>query len=361
MKNIIDIRLQSHHLTGPLFSTPEEVVKYYGCMQAQDIQQAMRCIWSRTSNTTQEMIKQACRDKSIVRTWPMRGTLHYMAPEYVHWMLDVCAAKTLSWFTSRREFLGMSWAHAERALILIKSTLKGGKVMTRKEITEMLIKKWIPMQTQWTYHLLCYAATSKVICFGPPNEKEDTFVLLDEWVPNKNNLTIDEWYAELARMYIRSHGPCTVDDLARRCWLAKWACKKAIGLVEHEFENFEYENKKYFYLPQMKISGWKKWDIRLLWWFDEYFLSYKNRAIVADIEHHSKLFTKNGIFPPLVMIGGKVIWTRKRKIKKDTIYIDLIIVDKKVQIDQDKIKEQAQKYANFVWIGNTVVTVGRLP
>ena len=61
------------------------------------------------------------------------------------------------------------------------------------------------------------------------------------------------------------------------------------------------------------------------------------------------------------MIDGKVIWTRKRKIKKDTIYIDLIIVDKKVQIDQDKIKEQAQKYANFVWIGNTVVTVGRLP
>ena len=95
MRNIIDIRLQSHHLTGTLFSTPAEVVKHYGCMQAQDIQQAMRCISSRTSNTT-EMIKQACRDKSIVRTRPMRGTLHYMAPEYVHLMLDICAAKTLS-------------------------------------------------------------------------------------------------------------------------------------------------------------------------------------------------------------------------------------------------------------------------
>ena len=77
------------------------------------------------------------------------------------------------------------------------------------------------MQTQRVYHLTCYAATRKLICFGPPTEKEDTFVLLDEWVPQRNIPTLDNCYAELARMYIRSHGPCTIDDLARWCGLGK--------------------------------------------------------------------------------------------------------------------------------------------
>ncbi|MBP7885004.1 winged helix DNA-binding domain-containing protein [Patescibacteria group bacterium] len=71
------------------------------------------------------------------------------------------------------------------------------------------------MQTQRVYHLCCYAATRKLICFGPPTDKEETFVLLDERVAKPKILTHDEQLATLARMYIRSHGPATVDDLAR--------------------------------------------------------------------------------------------------------------------------------------------------
>lgn len=70
-------------------------------------------------------MKKACAKGEIVRTWPMRGTLHYMAPEHVHWMLDLCASKTLSSFTKRREFLGISDKHAEKALEIIEKSLRG--------------------------------------------------------------------------------------------------------------------------------------------------------------------------------------------------------------------------------------------
>lgn len=357
MHDFLEMRLKSHHLIGSWFTTPAEVVKHYGCIQAQDILQAKRVIWSRTENSTQEMIEQACRDWSIIRTRPMRGTLHYIAPEHVHWMLDVCAAKTLPWFTKRREFLGISSEYAERALVLIESSLKWGKVLTRTEIGEILLKWWVLIQTQRIYHLMCYAATRKLVCFGPPNGKEDTFVLLDEWVPNTHKKTIDEWYAELARMYVRSHGPCTTDDLGRWCGLGKWECKKAIWLIEKELESFEHEGKTYFYFPQKESSSRKKWNIRLLGWFDEYFLWYKDRSIVADTEHHRKLFTINGIFFPLVMLDGKIIGTRKRTFKKDTVYIDITIVDKSIHIDEKKIELQAKKYADFIWNKEVIVHI----
>ncbi len=95
------------------------------------------------------------------------------------------------------------------------------------------------MQTQRVYHLTCYAATQKLICFGPPTEKEETFVLLDERVQKPTSLTRDEQLAELARMYMRSHGPATVDDLARWCGLGKGDCKKAIQLISDMLETLE--------------------------------------------------------------------------------------------------------------------------
>lgn len=347
MKNIIELRLQSHWLVDKPFATPAEVVRHYGCIQSQDLYQATRVVASRTDNASYDNIKQACRDWSIIRTWPMRGTLHYIAPEYVHWLLDICASKTLASFIKRREFLWISPKHAEQALSIIDSSLRGWKSLTRSQIGQVLLEWWIPMQTQRVYHLTCYAATSKLICFGPPTDTEETFVLLDEWV-SKKNTTTQENYTELARMYIRSHGPCTVDDLARWSGLWKWESKKAIELVQHEFEKLEYNGKQYFYQNYEKTKS--DFGLRLLWWFDEYFLAYKDRSIVADIEHHGKLFTTNGIFFPLIMLDGKIIWTRKRKIKKNMIDINISIIDKKAKFDNQKLKEQAKKYANFLWI-----------
>ena len=183
MADFLTQRLASHGLDSPRFSTPEEVVGHFGCLQAQDIGQAQWVIGSRIEESTKSMIQEACRKGTIVRTWPMRGTLHYMDPRHVRWMLTLCASKTLSGFAKRRAFLGITDADAEKALEIMESSLRGGKALSRTELGKTLEKSGIPMQTQWTYHLACYAATRGLICFGPPSEKEETFVLLNEWVP----------------------------------------------------------------------------------------------------------------------------------------------------------------------------------
>lgn len=44
---MLEKRLQSHGLLHPRFSSIADVVKHYGCIQAQDIPQAMRVLGSR--------------------------------------------------------------------------------------------------------------------------------------------------------------------------------------------------------------------------------------------------------------------------------------------------------------------------
>lgn len=142
-----------------------------------------------------------------------------MDPKKVRWLLTLCASKTLSGFAKRRAFLGISDAHAEKSLEIMDTTLRGGKSLTRTELGRVLEAGGIPMKPQWGYHLACYAATRGLICFGPPTEKEETFVLLEEWIPKAETPTREERLAELARTYFRAHGPATVDDFAWWCGL----------------------------------------------------------------------------------------------------------------------------------------------
>lgn len=110
-------------------------------------------------------------------------------------------------------------------------------------------------ETQRTYHLACYAATRKLICFGPPDDKEETFVLLDERVQKPLQLNYDEQLATLATMYIRGHGPVTIDDLARWTGLGKTVCKQAIASIASECETMDYNGKTYYYLKTVTSNA----------------------------------------------------------------------------------------------------------
>ncbi len=64
------------------------------------------------------------------------------------------------------------------------------------------------------YHILWQTTQAGVICLGPMEGTQQTFVLLDEWVPAARDLSREEAVAELAGRYFTSHGPATIHDFA---------------------------------------------------------------------------------------------------------------------------------------------------
>lgn len=57
------------------------------------------------------------------------------------------------------------------------------------------------------YHILWRTAQRGLICFGPRQGKQDTFVWLDDWLPEGKTLSPEEALAELAHRYFTSHNP----------------------------------------------------------------------------------------------------------------------------------------------------------
>ena len=64
------------------------------------------------------------------------------------------------------------------------------------------------------FHILSHLAQQGLICFGPREGRQPTFVLLEEWLPMTPEPSRVEGLATLARRYFRSHGPATVRDFA---------------------------------------------------------------------------------------------------------------------------------------------------
>ena len=72
-------------------------------------------------------IEQAVIERRIVRTWPLRGTLHWVAAEDVHWMLALLAPRILQRSAARllRDF-AIDRALIKRAGRILRAALGGG-------------------------------------------------------------------------------------------------------------------------------------------------------------------------------------------------------------------------------------------
>ena len=85
--NTAQQRLRTQRLAGAGFDSPADVVRWFGAVQAQDSAGARRAVGMRATAATAADVEQAIAARAIVRTWPLRGTIHFVAAEDVRWML----------------------------------------------------------------------------------------------------------------------------------------------------------------------------------------------------------------------------------------------------------------------------------
>jgi hypothetical protein len=318
-------RLVNQRIEGEKFEKPEEVVRWLGAMQAQDYPQALWAIGLRLQSATVADVERAISDGRIVRTWPMRGTLHFVPPEDARWMLKLSASRILARDGRRLEQLGLDEEVMERCRELFYDALRGHKRLSRPEMMQVLEEAGIGTGNQRGYHILWYLSQSGLICPGPMRDKQQTFVLLDEWVPDSRELSREEALAELAGRYFASHGPATVHDLAWWAGLTVTEARSGLEATMPGLVSEKKDGKEYWMAGDAPDHTARDGSsVHLLPAFDEYLLGYKDRGAVLAVEDAQRVVPgKNGIFFPTIVVGGRVVGTWKRKLKKNSVDISL--------------------------------------
>lgn len=347
---IANNRVYSQHIAGDLFDTPYEVVKHFGAMQAQDYSSSLWAIGLRTKNATQTDIARAISNRKIIRTWPMRGTLHFVAAEDARWILTLLGDRILRKLTSRKRIVGLDDLAMHKAHKIVVSMLSGGHERTRLEIFAALDKAGLDSKNQRGYHILIELSLKQVICFGPHSGKQPTFVLLDEWIPINKSLSLStaDSLAQLATFFFRSHGPAFITDLSGWAGLTLTEARTAV----------KYANINMI-MPELygpEASPAKPSGTFLLPGFDEFIIGYKNRSHIMHPDHMAMIVPgNNGMFLPTIITDGVVTGTWKRTVttKKATVQMHPF----KVYNAQQKadIKNAIKRYEAFIGLQIAIV------
>lgn len=334
-------RLHNQRIAGAGFEKPGEVVAWMGAVQAQDYLGALWALGLRMKMATEETVERAIAERTVVRTWPMRGTLHFVAPADVRWMLALLAPRVIAGRPARYRQLELDQAVFDRSRNLLVHSLEGGRQLTRGALFEKLEEAGISTAGQRGIHILGRLALDRLLCFGARQGKQQTFALLEEWVPPARMLDRDEALATLAERYFTSHGPATLPDFTWWSGLTVADARKAVELAGPRLqrEDIYWFGKE----PPAAVPA----PAYLLPPYDEYTIAYKDRSAVLD-PAHGGVVSGNGIFYPTIVLGGQVAGTWKRELKKGSVVITLSPFVPLKKKERQAVALAAERYGDFL-------------
>lgn len=346
-------RLRSQQVARPAFATPGEVVAWLGAVQAQDYLGALWAVGLRVPGATEALVEQALAERKIVRTWPMRGTIHFVAPADVRWMLELLAPRVVQRSQSRLRGLGLDAPTLAASADVVARALEGGRQLTRPELYAALEQAGIPAGEQRGLHILGQLAHERLICFGARAGKQPTFALLDEWAPGAPSLPRDEALATLALRYFSSHGPAALQDFVWWSGLTVTEARAGIGGAIGRLGSATLDGQTYYFAqghaePHAETP---ETDGRafLLPPFDEFLVAYRNRSASISAEGMGQVAPgSNGIFNPIVVIDGRVVGLWRRTLKRERVEISFSPFQPWSAAQLQAAREAAAPYARFL-------------
>ncbi|MFI6077961.1 winged helix DNA-binding domain-containing protein [Actinoplanes sp. NPDC051343] len=368
----LELRMRSLLLRGSP-GRVAAIVEWFGAMQAQDVNSGLWSLGARLPGAKIDDINAALERREAIRTWPMRGTVHWVPPADARWMLELMGVRSLVGSERRRQQIGLSAADADRAVELLGSALAGGKRLTRAECLRTLTEGGIAVGGQIGYHLLWYACQQGVAAIAPHVGKEQTFVLLDEWAPEPRRPDRDEALGIIALRYFRSHGPTTLKDFAGWTGLTMTDCRTGIAVAGKALAPVDVDGVEMLMAAEPPAVGGAAADSVAVggvasaaagsdgggWLalpgFDEYLLGYKDRSMMGTPEQLAAVIPGgNGVFQSTLVRGGRVMATWKRTIRRNGVTVTVQPLAKFTSRDRHNAEAALQPFADYLGLPLTV-------
>ena len=296
-------------------------------VQAQVMSAAELSIGVRVDGLKRTDVQKALwEDRTLVKTWAMRGTIHLLAPEDLPM---VVAARCADGSRFRlHDFLqfGFTEAQYDEFLRAVPEVL-GDAPVTREALANGVAER---MKTPAVRNALLTTSWGTLwkpsmyrgeMCFGPGEGRVKTFVNPRKWLKEWKEWEPEEARKEVARRYLQAYGPATPGDFS--FWWdggGRTFGKKMFKLLGDEVETVDVEEWQATALKSTldSLATVKtESSVRLLPMFDVYVLTQsRNLEPVLAWEHKGKVFRPAAWVSAVVLVDGKFegVWayeTRK--------------------------------------------------
>ncbi|WP_062305634.1 winged helix DNA-binding domain-containing protein [Demequina subtropica] len=330
------------------------VVEHLGAMQAQDVASARWSLGVRLPGTPQAEVVAAIDRGYVLRTWPMRGTIHLVPSRDAAWMTALMSRRPRAAAASRRAALGLTDADVARGTEALREALTGTR-LTRAACLAALDEAGVSPAGQRGYHVIVDAAQSGAVCLAGEEGKEQLFARLDEWAPDPAHPSRDEGLATLATRFVRSHGPVTERDFARWTGLPLRDCRAGIAGAEASVEAVETEAGPMLVAPAALEEPAVDLEDLALPGFDELVLGYADRSAQLDKAHEPSVVPGgNGVFRSTFVLDGRVVGTWRRTLRAHSVEVEAHDIVGLSRRDRQRCERALSPFGAFVGLPVTV-------
>jgi hypothetical protein len=319
------LRLRSQRLDrrGATAADAAETVRQLCGVHAQLPSASALTVRPRTSGLLAADVERArVADRTLVRTWCMRGTFHLIASEDAGWLLALLGPVLIAKARRRYAQLGLDEDTFGRALRIIGRELERDSPLTRPELAERLAAAGVDPSGQRIAYLVHRAGLERLVCHGPDRGAEPTFVLLEDWTGGAaggpSPMDRDAALEELARRYLAAYGPADPRDLAAWSGLEVREARAAWSRVAGELIEVKIAGQP-AWLPASRArwltdGGPRKPLVHLLASFDVLLLGYRSRSLEVPERHARAVWTGGGFIKPTLTVDGRAvaIWSSTR-------------------------------------------------
>lgn len=327
-------RLQHHYLLDRAASDQLlDVVARIGGVQAQVMAAAEAALHARVDKLPPDQMQTALwHDRTLIKTWVMRGTLHLIRAVDLALFAAAKQAHPAKRPPSYYRYHGVTPAELDAIIEHVPAVLSDTPI-TREQLADAVSARAnkpnlrAVLLSGWGA-LLKPSAARGDLCFGPNQGQNVTFVQPDQWIGRTDQIDPHDALQTVARRYLAAYGPATADDFAR--WWGVDAAKgkqvfRALGDL----------------ITAVAVDGWLAWAltdtidqieaqatadlIRLLPAFDPYTIALLRQPGVLDPLHVKRVSRAQGWIAPVVVRGGRIVgvWERSKERTRSAIQVTL--------------------------------------
>ena len=357
-------RLRAQHLLRPLPAAAfHRMVSDICGLHAQVMSSAEMAAGVRADGLDRTAVADGLwSDRTLVKTWAMRGTLHLLTAE--HYPLYVAA------LSNRRFDLDGPWlkyhglvAPDVAALVDAVSEALDGRQLTREELAGEVVRllgdsKWEHLLASGWGAVLKPVAFQGRLCFGPSDGNRVSFVRPDQWLGPFERLDPAASLVEVARRFLGAYGPATVDELARWWGVQPKAVRPALR-VEHGFTPVTVDGgKPAWAVPEAPAGAGGAPVVRLLPLFDPYTVAVRrNGQRPLSGPEKDLVYRKAGWISPVLLVDGELAGVWEHSEDKGRLRVDVRPFRPLDPVVADLAASEAGRLASYLGL-STDVTVG---
>jgi hypothetical protein len=333
------------HLLDGRGESPAAVVRHLGALQAQD---RTATLWSMglRAGVGLDVVEAAVGRREVVRTWPMRGTLHWVPAEDARWMCRLLSRPSARAARRLREQRGVTDELAARALDVLGPALADGP-LARPQVLAAWEAAGIATGDGRGYLLLVGLSEQGVLVQTGVDGRQPTFAMLEDWVPGRRDLGDEEGLAVVVERYVRSHGPVHEKDVAGWFGGTLRDVRAAVASLGPRLTTADHDGTTLLLHAEAE-SPTEPLTV-LLPAFDEFLLGHKDRSAVLAPEHARAVVPGgNGVFLGTVLVDGSVVGTWRRQERRDRVEVTVTPFEPLSRRTARAVESAALAYAAFV-------------